>query len=77
MIGKLVSAAIGERIAREMQGGNQVVGALAGAVALPLIRRLGPIRLLALASGAYAIKYLSEKSRSASVPANQAIGVQP
>ena len=62
MIGKLIGAAIGERAAREMQGGNQAVGALAGALALPLIRKLGPIGLIALAAGAYGIKYLSEKT---------------
>jgi hypothetical protein len=77
MIGKLIGAAIGERIAREIQGGDQVVGALAGALALPLIRRLGPIRLLGLASGAYAIKYLIEKSRTSSAPATDAVGAHP
>jgi hypothetical protein len=65
MIGKLIGAAIGERAAREMSGGNQVVGAVVGAVALPLLRRLGPTRLLALASGGYAMKYLIERSREA------------
>jgi hypothetical protein len=65
MIGKLICAAIGERAAREIGGGNQVVGAMVGALALPLLRRLGPIRLLALASGGYAMKYLIERSRKA------------
>jgi hypothetical protein len=62
MIGELIGAAIGERTAREIGGGNQVVGGLVGALALPVFRRLGPIRLLAIATGVYAMKYLIERS---------------
>lgn len=61
MIGKLIGAAIGERAAREMNGGNQVFGALAGGLALPVSRRLGPGRLLAIASGFYAMKFVLDK----------------
>jgi len=77
MIGELIGAAIGERAAREIGGGNQVVGGLVGALALPVFRRLGPIRLLAIATGVYAMKYLINRSSKAPSPAFGGRGVYP
>jgi hypothetical protein len=72
---RTIGAAIGERSAREISGGNQVVGALVGTLALPLFRRLGALRLLALASRAYAMKYILQRSRKSTEATFGGLGV--
>jgi hypothetical protein len=66
MIGKIIGAAIGERVARRSGGGAR--GALIGAMAPAIARRLfGPLGL-ALAGGYAAKKYYD--SRKARPPQN-------
>ena len=65
MIGKLIGAMIGERASRNVDGINETGGALLGAAAIPLVRRLGPIGLIAVAAGAYAYKRHQDKKLKA------------
>jgi hypothetical protein len=53
MIGKIIGAAIGSRIDRR-DGSSGVKGALTGALAAGVIRRLGPLGLVL--GGAYVLK---------------------
>jgi len=55
MLGKLIAAIAGERAARHA-GGNGTGGALLGVGAAALLRRLGPVGLIAAAAGGYALK---------------------
>lgn len=62
MIGKMIGAAIGARVAEKARGGiGGTGGALVGALALPLLRRVGPVKLVALALGGYAASRMSGK----------------
>lgn len=61
MLGKVIGAMVGERIARRVGGVNQTGGALLGAGAAMLARRLGPMGLIAAALGGYALKRAYEK----------------
>lgn len=59
MIGKIVGAMIGKRVAERTRGGlDSTGGAVLGALAIPaarmVARRLGPIGLAAVALGAFA-----------------------
>lgn len=56
MIGKIVGAVAGERIAQRVSGVSGTGGALLGVGAATLLRRLGPLGLLAAAAGGYAFK---------------------
>jgi hypothetical protein len=60
MIGKLIGAVIGERVARR-SGISGTGGVLLGAAVPPLVRRFGPVGLVAAAAGGYALKRLHEK----------------
>lgn len=61
MLGKIIGAVVGERAARHVSGVNGTGGALLGMGAAALIRRLGPIGLIAAAAGGYALKRRNEK----------------
>jgi hypothetical protein len=63
MIGKIIGAIAGERLARHVGGVNQTGGALLGALAIPLARRLGPVGMIAAAAGGYALKRHYEKQQ--------------
>jgi hypothetical protein len=66
MIGKLVGAAIGERVARRY--GTGAKGAMIGALAPVLVRRLfGPLGL-ALAGGYAAKKYYDRRKARTALP---------
>ena len=62
MIGKLIGAMVGARVAERARGVSGPGGAILGAVAVPLARRLGPVGLVAVALGGYAAKRLARKT---------------
>lgn len=64
MIGKLIGAVAGERIAQHIGGINGTGGALLGAVAPMVLRRLGPVGFIAAAVGSYALKRYYDKNQS-------------
>jgi len=68
MIGKLIGAIAGEHAARHVSGINGPGGALLGVGAATLLRRLGPVGLIAAAVGGYALKRHYDK-RQAAAPA--------
>lgn len=69
MIGKIIGAIAGEKIAKRVNGIGGTGGALLGVGAATLLRRLGPVGLVAAAVGGYAIKRYAEK-RQAGAPAD-------
>ena len=68
MLGKIVGAVIGERVSRQVSGVNGVGGALLGAGAASVIRRLGPVGLIAAGIGAYALKRHQERAAAQEAP---------
>ncbi|HEX8057585.1 MAG TPA: hypothetical protein VF481_13060 [Novosphingobium sp.] len=68
MIRKLLGAVVGERVARSVGGVSGTGGALIGAAVPVVIRRLGPLGLIAAAAGGYALKRHYEKQQRVSVP---------
>jgi hypothetical protein len=70
MLGKIIGAIAGKRAAHHVSGINGTGGALLGVGAAALLRRLGPIGLVAAAAGGYALKRHYEK-RQAVGPAVQ------
>lgn len=69
MLGKVIGAMAGERIARQVGGMSETGGALLGASAAVVLRRLGPMGLLTAAVGGYALKRYLEKRRAERVSA--------
>lgn len=63
MIGKIIGAAIGSRIDRR-DGSSGIKGALTGALAASVIRRLGPLGLVL--GGAYVAKKAYDNRRDTS-----------
>lgn len=69
MIGKLIGALVGKRASRHIEGVNETGGALLGAAAVPVIRRLGPLGLVAMAAGGYAfMRHQEKKAQVAASP---------
>ena len=69
MIGKLIGAFAGAKAASHVRGIGGTGGALLGAAAPAVIRRLGPVTLIAAAAGGYALKRYSDKrQKSAGKP---------
>ncbi len=64
MLGKLIGALAGERIAQHVGGVNGTGGALLGAGAAVLLRRLGPVGLVVAAAGGYALKKYYDRQHS-------------
>lgn len=62
MIGKLIGALVGKRASRHISGVNETGGALLGAAAVPIVRRVGALGLIALAAGGYALKRHHDKT---------------
>ena len=61
MIGKLIGAIAGAKAADHVRGVSGTGGALLGAAAPMVIRRLGPVGLIAALAGGYAFKRHKEK----------------
>ena len=69
MIGKLIGAFAGERLARNSAGVSGPVGAMLGAGTAAVVRRMGPIGLVAALAGGFAFKRYRDRRESASSPA--------
>ncbi|TDW61529.1 hypothetical protein EDF57_10987 [Novosphingobium sp. PhB55] len=61
MIGKVIGAIAGKRISRDVSGVGGTSGALLGVGAATVLRRLGPVGMVAAAVGGYAFKKHLEK----------------
>ena len=61
MIGKLIGAMVGAKAAEHARGINGPAGAILGAGAVALARRMSPLSLIAVAAGGYAMKKYNEK----------------
>ena len=65
MIGKIIGAAIGKKAADHMRGVSGTTGALLGAAAPMVLRRLSLPAMLAIAAGGYAYKRYNDKRERA------------
>ena len=65
MIGKIIGAAIGKKAADHMRGVSGTAGALLGAAAPMVLRRLSLPAMLAIAAGGYAYKRYNDKRERA------------
>ena len=61
MIGKLIGAAVGAKVADHVRGIGGPGGALLGAGAVAVVRRISPMALIAAAAGGYAAKRYYDK----------------
>jgi hypothetical protein len=61
MFGKIIGAVAGAKAADHMRGVSGTGGALLGAAAPMVIRRLGPVGLIAALAGGYAFKRYRDK----------------
>ncbi|MBT2245979.1 hypothetical protein JQK15_20925 [Sphingobium sp. BHU LFT2] len=61
MIGKIFGALIGNKAAKHVQGVSGAGGALLGIAVPVVVRRLGPLGVIAAAAGAYAFKKHSDR----------------
>jgi hypothetical protein len=66
VIGKLIGAAVGAKAAKSVRGGlGGPGGALLGAGAVAVVRRLSPMAVLAAAAGGYVAKrYYDRRGKS-------------
>jgi hypothetical protein len=72
MIGKLIGAIAGAKAADHVRGVSGTGGALLGAAAPMVLRRLGPLGLVAAAVGGYAYKrYADKQAKPRTRPARQ------
>jgi hypothetical protein len=71
MIGKIIGALIGAEVERKRQE-NGLKGAVLGAAAVGLAKRLGPVALLL--GGAYAAKRIYDRRRDMQPPSAIAAG---
>ena len=66
MLGRIITAAAGGAIAKQVGGvAGRTVGMVAGAVLPGVLRRLGPVGMIAAAVGGYALTKVIEKRRAA------------
>ena len=63
MIGKIIGAVAGKKAADHMRGVSGPTGAILGATAPMLLRRLSLPAMLAIAAGGYAFKRYNEKQQ--------------
>ncbi|WP_313434749.1 hypothetical protein [Novosphingobium sp.] len=56
MIGKVIGAIAGKRLSQDVSGVGGTRGALLGVGAATVLRRLGPLGMVAVAVGGYALK---------------------
>lgn len=69
MIGKLIGALVGKSASRHVSGVNETSGALLGAAAVPVVKKLGVLGVIAVAAGGYAIKrHLDKNERVTPAP---------
>ena len=65
MLGKILGAAVGAKVAEQTESVGGVGGAVLGAVSVAVTRRMRLPALIALAAGGYAVKKLSDKALAA------------
>ena len=63
MIGKIIGAVAGAKAAEHVRGIGGTGGALLGMAAPMVLRRLGPLGLIAALAGGYAFRRYSEKPK--------------
>ena len=68
MLGKIIGAVLGKRAARHVSGVGGTEGALLGAAVPVLLRRLGPLGLIAAAAGVYMLKRHNDMRQVAGTP---------
>lgn len=73
MLGKLIGAVAGRRVSRHISGIDGPTGAILGVGAAALMRRMGPVGMVAAAVGGWALKRHFEKRDAAKV----AVGPHP
>lgn len=66
MIGKLIGAVAGAQAAKHSRNLGGPGGAILGAVAVPIVRRMKFLPLLAIGGGAYLVKKMADKGNAAS-----------
>jgi hypothetical protein len=64
MIGKIIGAIAGKQASKHVRGIGGTNGALLGVAATTVLRRLGPLGLIAVAAGGYGMKKYSEKRQA-------------
>ncbi|MBB3357271.1 MULTISPECIES: hypothetical protein [Novosphingobium] len=69
MIGKIVSAVVGKKIAERTAGMSEGSGALIGVAAATVLRRLGPVGFVAAATGGLLAKRYMAKRQARRAPA--------
>ena len=63
MIGRIIGAVAGAKAAEHVRGIGGTGGALLGMAAPMVLRRLGPLGLIAASAGGYAFKRYNEKPK--------------
>ena len=64
MIGKIIAAIAGKKMAENVSGIGGAGGAILGVGAASLARRLGPLGLIAATAGGFAVKHLVDKRKA-------------
>ncbi|MEL0210909.1 MAG: hypothetical protein VW891_10060 [Novosphingobium sp.] len=64
MIGKIISAVVGKKIAERTPGMSEGTGAVVGLAAATLARRMGPLGMIAAAGGTWAISRAMKKKQA-------------
>ena len=64
MIGKIIGAMAGAKVAEHTRGLGGGTGALLGAVAVPVGRRMGPMGCIAAAARGFAFKRYNDKRKA-------------
>lgn len=64
MIGKIISAVVGKKIAERTPGMSEGTGAVVGLAAAALARRMGPLGMIAAAGGTWAISRAMKKKQA-------------
>lgn len=75
MIGKIFGAIAGNQAAKHVRGLDGTGGALLGVAAPALLRRLGPLGLIAVVVGGYAYKKYDERREAEKLKAPKLIGI--
>lgn len=72
MFGKIIGAIAGNQVAQHVRGIDGTGGAILGVAATSVLRRLGPVGLIAAGIGGYALKKHLEKRDAARTPSPRA-----
>ncbi|MEE4454634.1 hypothetical protein [Novosphingobium resinovorum] len=72
MFGKILGAIAGSQVAQHVRGIDGAGGAVLGVAATSVLRRLGPVGLVAAGLGGYALKRHLQKRETARAPSPRA-----